>query len=685
MTMSLPNSHRSAEAEPTARLVHRVMHDGRRVGLSIRFHPETGPTLRGLATWFPPLACWISPAGSPALREALRRLKNIPTRPHEHYSARETYERILQAGSAPDPALFTTRLSARIFVLDNGGYVFESGYDGLTAHALQGIGAKRGRQKRMWLIPPQPLPAVTDALKRIAGLYGEALYVHPETLNLERLLSAVDKHPTLSLADAALVATQPVLQMTGSADSQARELDELDLAIGCPFKRLEVDQDSLSDVSKAMSLDPHQVTAAEFCASRSSSLLADKMGLGKTRSSIAASELVSDAQTCVVTIGTAQTSWAKKILEVLPGCAVQVINNLSQKVTLTARYVVVSYELLSGLVAQGYRPKKIIIDEAHRIKEMVAQRTQHTFQLSESAEWACLLTGTPVLNRPDELHTLLRLSGHRLGAMPLASFIQKFSGHSVLRERLAHAISDWCLRRTREDVGQQLPERRDFVPVVDLTPAAYAEYAEAYAKSYSSTFARMHALRLKAEMLKIDWVASTLRAIGQHEKVLIFCEYVPSVEEYTALLKVLGIRAVSVTGDDSKATRDRSIHAFQNDPRVRGLVATSAVAGESIDLFAARYVFVLGLPWTDGQLEQSICRADRRGRQHELDVYIPLLAGTLDTPHWQLILSKRRLAEEVLVGAADPAEIEQIQKELASTLEAQLPSREEIQLSLCVA
>lgn len=55
----------------------------------------------------------------------------------------------------------------------------------------------------------------------------------------------------------------------------------------------------------------------------------------------------------------------------------------------------------------------MVIDEAQRMKEPTAQCTRHGFDIAAQVPNRYLLTGTPVLNRETELHTLLRLPPHR--------------------------------------------------------------------------------------------------------------------------------------------------------------------------------------------------------------------------------------------------------------------------------
>ena len=58
--------------------------------------------------------------------------------------------------------------------------------------------------------------------------------------------------------------------------------------------------------------------------------------------------------------------------------------------------------------------KSIIIDESHRVKDPSAQQTIFTKGLSVGKDWCILLSGTPVVNRPEDLIAQLSIM-NRLG------------------------------------------------------------------------------------------------------------------------------------------------------------------------------------------------------------------------------------------------------------------------------
>ncbi|KPW29127.1 SNF2-like protein [Pseudomonas coronafaciens pv. atropurpurea] len=72
----------------------------------------------------------------------------------------------------------------------------------------------------------------------------------------------------------------------------------------------------------------------------------------------------------------------------------------------------------------------------------------------------------PVLNREAELHTLLRLSGHPIGQLPLNEFCERLAGSPEFRKTLRDEISDWMLRRRKDVLPNLKGKQRQTVPVI---------------------------------------------------------------------------------------------------------------------------------------------------------------------------------------------------------------------------
>ena len=117
------------------------------------------------------------------------------------------------------------------------------------------------------------------------------------------------------------------------------------------------------------------------------------------------------------------------------------------------------------------RPKALILDESHYVKNPQAKRTRAVRRLAEQLPENALkvaLTGTPVMNHPDELIAQLRIIGRLEEFGSGARFKRRFQGAGA-EERIHWHLRRTCfVRRLKKDVLPQLPEKRQVVVPVAL-------------------------------------------------------------------------------------------------------------------------------------------------------------------------------------------------------------------------
>lgn len=327
-----------------------------------------------------------------------------------------------------------------------------------------------------------------------------------------------------------------------------------------------------------------------------------------------------------------------------------------------AQWILVNYEQLSPFVANASRFAVMVIDEAQRMKEPTAQCTRHGFDIAAQVPNRYLLTGTPVLNRETELHTLLRLSGHPIGQLPLKEFCDRFAGNPEFRQSLRAELGDWMLRR-RKDVLPSLKGKQRQLLKVALSTEERQQY-DVLRLEDRPVFARLGALRRYLETVKVRVAMDLLSELDAEDKVILFCEFKPTVAALKELCEQAGHGCVTLVGNDSLTKRQKAIDRFQQDPDCRVFICTTAAAGTGNNLTAANYVFFLGLPWTPGQQEQAEDRAYRNGQLRMVVVKIPLVEATIDEQLWQLLNAKRQVAQD----AIEPEQVDGNRELVAKTL-----------------
>uniref|UniRef100_A0A0A9Y4D8 SWI/SNF-related matrix-associated actin-dependent regulator of chromatin subfamily A-like protein 1 n=1 Tax=Lygus hesperus TaxID=30085 RepID=A0A0A9Y4D8_LYGHE len=127
--------------------------------------------------------------------------------------------------------------------------------------------------------------------------------------------------------------------------------------------------------------------------------------------------------------------------------------------------IILSYSSLKSVETLTF--KVVILDESHFIKDSEAKRTRSALQLCHRAQRVVLLTGTPAMSRPIELHAQLMSlqpsiipSRYLFAARYCNAYRSHFgvdmTGHSHTDE-LHFLLSHFVIRRTKKELGDELP------------------------------------------------------------------------------------------------------------------------------------------------------------------------------------------------------------------------------------
>jgi len=155
---------------------------------------------------------------------------------------------------------------------------------------------------------------------------------------------------------------------------------------------------------------------------------------------------------------------------------------------------------------------------------------------------------------------------------------------------------------------------------------------------------------------KTEALIEMLQGEFKSDKVLIYTRFRQLAELLVARLKKEGIGAGLITGKTSGMNR-RTQLAFAEDPALRVVCITNA-GNTALDLQAARVVVLFDLPWSPGDLTQTVGRARRKGSVHKLLVVVFLgVQQTVDSHTLTLLQKKEQLTastfadtEEILKG-----------------------------------
>lgn len=446
------------------------------------------------------------------------------------------------------------------------------------------------------------------------------------------------------------------------------------------------------------SLFPYQREGMLHLAFQERALLADEMGLGKTIQAIAACALLHRLgrarRALIVTPASLKAEWEEQIrrfvelpLQLVFGTRQERLGNYRRKEM--PFFTVVNYEQIvpdSLEINAHLQPDIVILDEAQRIKNWATKTAQAVKRLQ--SRYAFVLTGTPIENRIDELHSIMDfLDPSVLG--PLFRFNREFytfdergkpEGYQRL-EQLRDRVKRLILRRRKVEVETELPSRTDrnlFVKMTKPQRSDYAFHEQKVAKLVQ--IAKRRPLRpeeqdkLMRELAMMRMVCDTAGILSHQEedcpkldeigrmleeclsdpevKVIIFSEWEHMLGRVKGWLEEEKIGFAWHTGSVPQQRRRGEILAFRTDPKCRVFLSTDS-GGVGLNLQAASVVINCDLPWNPAKLEQRIARAWRKNQLRPVTVINLVAEESIEHSMLATLASKQELAQGVLDGIGD--------------------------------
>lgn len=422
----------------------------------------------------------------------------------------------------------------------------------------------------------------------------------------------------------------------------------------------------------------HQVEGIKFLNEKDGVILADEMGLGKTRQAIIASRQNNTGTVLVVCPASIKINWEREIHLVYPWQAVCIVSG--GKTVEKADWIVINYDILGKHIeclVQKVLDKEIncaIFDEAHYAKDIKTIRTRAMLAITEHLSRVMMLTGTPILNRPIELFSLLRAIKHPLAwdtEKTLATLKRNFStrycdgqlriiyrkGGGMLRfwqengatrlPELREMTKDIFLRRTKNEV-LDLPDKiisvvetsldREWQKNYDTAWDNYLDYVEKNPGTKNiegilsaQGLVELTKLKQVCSLSKVQRITNdVINTVSQDTKVIIFSQYTETIKQIAAILREKKIGTVTLTGADNMQQRQNSVDGFQNDKTIMVFVANIKAAGIGINLTAASHVIFADMDWSPEMHRQAEDRAHRIGQTGTVNVYYYVVNDTIE-------------------------------------------------------
>ncbi len=410
-------------------------------------------------------------------------------------------------------------------------------------------------------------------------------------------------------------------------------------------------------------------------------VLADDMGLGKTVQSIAfiVSELSNIREkklpVLIVCPSSLTYNWLHEILKFAPELQAIVIDgNKSERKELQKEskdmdVLITSYPLVRRDI-KWYEEKTfhtVFFDEAQAFKNPVTQTARAVKKIKADHRFG--LTGTPVENSIEELWSIYHVV-----------FPQLFKGlkeySHLSRKDIARRVRPFLLRRVKEDVLAELPEKIEILESSELLPEQKKLYAAYLAKLRHDTLKHLDKDTIRKNRIRILAGLTRLRQICCHpalfvdgykgssakfeqllhiieesrlsgRRVLIFSQFTKMLELIGRELSNRGHTFFYLDGQTPASERVELCQRYNAGERELFLISLKA-GGTGLNLTGADTVILYDLWWNPAVEEQAADRAHRIGQKKVVQVIKLFSRGTIEEKMNELQEKKRNLIEDII-------------------------------------
>ncbi|MFC7372461.1 SNF2 helicase associated domain-containing protein [Fictibacillus iocasae] len=414
-------------------------------------------------------------------------------------------------------------------------------------------------------------------------------------------------------------------------------------------------------------------------------VLADDMGLGKTVQAIAfiVSELTTIRERSmpilIVCPSSLTYNWRNEMMKFAPMLQAVVMDGSRRERENLQRdlddvdVIITSYSLLRRDISwyAGQTFHTVFFDEAQYFKNPLTQTAMAVKRIQ--AEHRFGLTGTPVENSIEELWSIYHVVFPQLfKGLKEFSFLQ--------RSDISRRVRPFLLRRKKEDVLSELPDKIESRESTELLPEQKKLYAAYLAKLRHDTLKHLDKETIRKNRIRILAGLTRLRQICCHPSLFVdgyngssakFEQLLQLLEEarmsgrrvlifsqFTKMLQLIG-REMTARGqtyfylDGATPSEDRLdiCNRFNSGERDLFLISLKA-GGTGLNLTGADTVILYDLWWNPAVEQQAADRAHRMGQKNTVQVIKLISRGTIEEKMYELQEKKRDLISDMMDGEA---------------------------------
>lgn len=424
-------------------------------------------------------------------------------------------------------------------------------------------------------------------------------------------------------------------------------------------------------------------------------ILADDMGLGKTIQALSMldhyKEVNGALKALVVCPTTLIYNWRNEVQKFSPALSFHIhhgsIRTRNADELNNYNIIITTYGTLrSDIQVLMKMPfDYVVLDESQAIKNPASKVTRAASLLN--AKNRLCMSGTPLQNNTFDIFAQMNfLNPGLLGNMEFfrnefATPIDKF-GEQEQKEHLRKLLFPFILRRTKEQVAKDLPEKTETILFCEMEGEqrkVYEAYRNSYREKIMGTIDQQGIAKSQLTILqglmklrqicdspailnedekfpnhsiKLDELAREIEEnIGNH-KALIFSQFLGMLALIKQKLIEDGIPFEYFDGSTSAPDREKAIENFQNNEQCRVFLISLKAGGVGLNLTAADYVYIVDPWWNPAVEQQAIDRTHRIGQTKNIFAYRMICVDTIEDKILELQERKRKLASELIADDA---------------------------------
>ena len=424
-------------------------------------------------------------------------------------------------------------------------------------------------------------------------------------------------------------------------------------------------------------------------------ILADDMGLGKTIQALAFMHHIKQEKGAlkglVVCPTTLMYNWENEIRKFTPSLTYYIHHGGTRSKQNIANVdydvIITTYGTLRSDIKLFVEPHfdYIVLDESQAIKNPSSKVTKAASLLKATSRLC--LSGTPLQNNTFDIFAQMNfLNEGMLGSMEF--FKQEFAvpidkfGEQEQKEHLRKLLYPFILRRTKEQVAKDLPEKTEMILFCEMGTEQRKIY-DAYRndfrdrilgvveeqgiqRSQLTILQGLMKLRqicdspaiMKEEerfpniSIKLDELVREITENISNHKALVFSQFLGMLALIREKLEELGIKYEYFDGSTSAVDRQKAIESFQNDDACRVFLISLKAGGVGLNLTAADYVYIVDPWWNPAVEQQAIDRTHRIGQTKNIFAYRMICKDTVEDKILSLQERKRALAADLITDDA---------------------------------